>query len=374
MNTKIKNYIVTFLFFIIIFGLSVMLFVLPPQKESLTERRALQQFPEVNVKVLLNGSFMTTFEDFTLDQFPARDTFRKIKTFTALNLFKNSTVNDLYLYNGAIVKQEYPLRDDVVGENLNSLYEIWETYIKDNNHKLYLSLVPDKNYYYAPLSSHLSFDFAGLEEKIKLQFDMAEYIDIKDTLTHESYYKTDTHWSQDKILETAKLVASKLGVRIPDEYEEVIATEEFWGVYTGQFLLKTPSDRIVYLTNEVIDGMQVKVLDSMGKYQDSTVYNFEKLNSEKVKDKYDFFLSGATPIVTLENPNSENERELVILRDSFGSSLAPLLAQGYAKTTLVDVRYISPAFMEFYVDFENTDVLFMYSPLVLNSPSTVRVK
>ncbi len=374
MNSKIKNYIVTLLFFIIIFTLSALLFILPSQKESLSERRALQQFPQFTAKTLLNGSFMTTFEDFTLDQFPARDSFRKIKIFTALNFFKNSTVNDLYLYNDAIVKQEYPLRQDVVQDNLNSLYTIWTTYIKDNNHKLYISLVPDKNYYYAPLSSHLSFDFEGLEEKIKSQFSTSEYIDIKDTLTHESYYKTDTHWSQDKIIGTAKLVASKLGVEIPDEYEEIVATEEFYGVYTGQFLLKTPSDRIVYLTNDVIDNFKVKVLDSMGKYQDSTTYNFEKLNSDKVKDKYDFFLSGATPIVTLENPSSTNERELVILRDSFSSSLAPLLAQGYAKTTLVDVRYISPVFMEFYVDFENADVLFMYSPLVLNSPSTVRVK
>ena len=374
MNSKIKNYIVTFLFAIIIYTLSALLFLLPPQKESLSERRALQQFPELNAKTLLNGSFMTTFEDFTLDQFPARDTFRKIKTFTALNLFKNSTVNDLYLYNNTIVKQEYPLRQDVVFENLNSLYTIWDTYIKDNNHRLFVSLVPDKNYYFAPLSSHLAFDYEGVENDIKAKFASAEYIDIKDTLSHESYYKTDTHWSQDKIVSTAKLIAEKLGVEIPELYEEKVASEEFYGVYTGQFLLKTPSDKIIYLTNDVIDNFSVKVLDMMGKYQESTTYNFDKINSDKVKDKYDFFLSGATPIVTIENPNSTSERELIMLRDSFSSSLAPLLAQGYAKTTLVDVRYISPTFIEAFVDFENADVVFMYCPLVLNSPSTIRVE
>ena len=38
---------------------------------------------------------------------------------------------------------------------------------------------------------------------------------------------------------------------------------------------------------------------------------------------------------------SSNDKELVIFRDSFGSSLSPLLVKYYKKITLIDNRYIS---------------------------------
>ena len=43
----------------------------------------------------------------------------------------------------------------------------------------------------------------------------------------------------------------------------------------------------------------------------------------------------------MENPKAETNRELVIFRDSFGSSIAPLFAEGYKKITLLDIRYLN---------------------------------
>ena len=89
------------------------------------------------------------------------------------------------------------------------------------------------------------------------------------------------------------------------------------------------------------------------------------------KDPYELFLSGALPLVTVENPNAENDRELVLFRDSFGSSIAPLLAEGYAKITLVDTRYLRADQLDKFIDFHGQDVLFLYSTLLLNSSSTL---
>ena len=63
---------------------------------------------------------------------------------------------------------------------------------------------------------------------------------------------------------------------------------------------------------------------------------------------------------------------MVLFRDSFGSSLAPLLLQGYRKVTLVDIRYMDPKLLSNYVNFQNADVLFLYSTLVLNSSGALR--
>ena len=94
----------------------------------------------------------------------------------------------------------------------------------------------------------------------------------------------------------------------------------------------------------------------------------EKANG---KDPYEMFLSGSISLLTIENPNATTDRELIVFRDSFGSSISPLLAEGYAKITLVDIRYLRTDMLARFIEFKNQDVLFLYSTLVLNNSETL---
>ena len=100
-----------------------------------------------------------------------------------------------------------------------------------------------------------------------------------------------------------------------------------------------------------------------------SVYDMTKLDS---KDLYEVFLSGPKSLLTIENPDAPTDRELVVFRDSFGSSMVPLLVQDYARVTLVDVRYIQIDVLDRFLDFHGQDVLFLYSTLVLNNSSTIK--
>ena len=90
------------------------------------------------------------------------------------------------------------------------------------------------------------------------------------------------------------------------------------------------------------------------------------------KDPYEMYLSGSLSLITINNPKALNDKNLVIFRDSFGSSIAPLLATGYRHVTVVDIRYIQSTVLDRFVDFENSDVLFLYSTLVLNNSETLK--
>ena len=133
---------------------------------------------------------------------------------------------------------------------------------------------------------------------------------------------------------------------------------DFYGTYYGQLGIKLPPDKLYILTNDVIENC--------------TTYNFEKNKTGTIyegntsSDKYDIYLSGATPLISIENPNAKTDKELLLFRDSFGSSLAPLLVDNYSKITLIDLRYISSKLLENYIEFEKQDVLFLYSTVVLN--------
>ena len=78
-------------------------------------------------------------------------------------------------------------------------------------------------------------------------------------------------------------------------------------------------------------------------------------------------------ILKIENPNAKTDRELIIFRDSFGSSMAPLLVQDYAQVTLIDIRYMNQNLLPMFVDFHGQDVLFLYSTLVLNNPDAFQM-
>ena len=84
-------------------------------------------------------------------------------------------------------------------------------------------------------------------------------------------------------------------------------------------------------------------------------------------------LGGARSIIRITNPNAAKERRLIVFRDSFGSSIAPLLAAGYSEITLVDIRYISPLSLGKLIDFTKADdALFLYSASVINNSETIK--
>ena len=92
----------------------------------------------------------------------------------------------------------------------------------------------------------------------------------------------------------------------------------------------------------------------------------------KRMDGYDVFLHGAQAVLQIENPLAETDRELVIFRDSFGSSLAPLLLPAYKTITLVDIRYVASEYVGQFVDFHGQDVLILYSTTLINGAGVLR--
>ena len=67
----------------------------PVKEISESERRPLDQMPEISVETILNGKFMGKFESFTLDQFPLRDTFRQIKSLFHYYVLNQADKNDI---------------------------------------------------------------------------------------------------------------------------------------------------------------------------------------------------------------------------------------------------------------------------------------
>ena len=349
-----------------LFGFSLFTWVKPADEFSDTERRALKQFPELTIDTVLKGSFMSNFESYALEQFPLRDTFRGIKSAVARFVMRQSDTNDLYLKDGYIVSMEYPMNEKSLEYAAGRFENVYEMYLKDSNTKVYFSIIPDKNYFLAEESGHLTMDYEAFVEKMTEKVTFMKYIDIMSELTIEDYYKTDTHWSQTGIQDVANVLANGMGVTLEMDYQQLVLDQPFYGVYYGQLALPVEADEISYLSNDILE--ECFVYD----YQNGKEISMYDMMKATGKDPYEMFLGGPLSLVTIENPNATSGKELVLFRDSFGSSIAPLLVEGYEKITLVDIRYIQPAMLEQFITFENQDVLFLYSTSVLNNSNTIK--
>lgn len=365
MDTKKKNIVVCVLFALLLAAAFLMCVFYPKAKFSESERRKLAAMPELSVKTVLNGKFMSDFETYAQDTFPFRDSFRALKALTATQVFHRQDNNGIYVHDGFAAAMEYPMKEQSLDRAVQRMRYLCEKYLTEQN-KVYFSVIPDKNRFLAQPSGHLSMDYTLFEQMMRKKADFASYIGISDLLERDDFYKTDTHWRQEKIVDVAERLAGKMGVSLAESYTEQTLAHEFNGVYSGQSALPLPPDTIHYLISP--EMQDYKVYDWQNS-REMGVYDMERAVG---KDPYEIFLSGPLSLVTIENPHAKTDRELVLVRDSFGSSIAPLLAGGYAKLTLVDIRYIHPDQLARFVDFSNCDVLFLYSTLVLNNSETFK--
>lgn len=340
----------------------------PAKETSEAERRPLDQMPQLTAQSLLNGKFMTEFDSYSLDQFPLRDSFRQLKSLFHYYALQQSDNNDIYVTDGHAAKLEYPLNRDSLEHALEKFNFVYETYLKDTGSTAFMTVVPDKGYYLAEKNGYLAMDYDTMFAVMKEGMPWATYVDITDCLNYDSYYRTDTHWRQEHLLAAAQKLCSTMGVTAPkaEDFTQTALERPFYGVYYGQAALPMDPETLYILESELLNQCTVYDYESSS-YTD--VYNREKLTS---KDLYDVFLSGSRSLLTIENPNATTDRELVVFRDSFGSSIVPLLVQDYASVTLVDIRYLSSQMLGRFMDFHGQDVLFLYSTLVLNNSSTIK--
>lgn len=349
-----------------LFGFAVWNLVKPDTEESVQERRRLAQAPRLTAEGLLSGSFMKDFESYAVDQFPLRDVFRGIKAAADFSVFRKLDNHGVYEWEGGIGKVEYPLREESVDNAAEKFCFLYEEYLQESRSRIFGVIVPDKNVYLAEESGHLSLDYDALSSCLAEQTEFVEYIEIRDTLSAESYYRTDPHWRQEKLSETAKRIAGAMGMDLREEYRVETLEMPFYGSYYGQLALPVDADIICILNNELLRQCRVYNYETG---REGPVYDMEKASG---KDPYEVFLSGPVALLELTNPQADTDRELIVFRDSFASSLIPLLAENYAKITLVDIRYLSGRRLGEFLDFHGQDILFLYSTLVLNNSETLK--
>lgn len=349
-----KNKIIGITFIIIIFAFPISLLITKERSVSFFERRNL------TTKEDLKEDFTGELENYLEDQIIVRNILIGLNDIYNRYILNNIESNQVYVNNNYIYEKNYPLNLKSVNNFIDKINYINNNYVSNSN--VYFSIIPDKSYF-LDNNKYLKIDYDNLINNLKSNINI-EYIDIINLLNLEDYYKTDIHIKQ----KSYSKIIENLSKYLNYDYKIVDYKENTYDKFYGASYSKNPiskPDKLIYLSHELIDNAKVWHLE----YGKKNVYDIDKLNNV---DSYDVYLGGASALITIENDKANNDKELIIFRDSFSSSLAPLLIPYYKTITLVDLRYINLSNVLNYITLDNKDILFLYSTLIVNNSGILK--
>ena len=352
-----KNKILTILFILVIFGFGLISIIMQDKEISSFERRKLALFPK------FEKGFTEKLDAYLLDQFAFRNELINLNSSLNRKILNKINHNDVYVIGDNIYEKNYPLNEEKTLKFTDKINYIINKIPEEN--RIYYSIIPDKSYFLEE-NKYLKLDYNKMYNIVKTSTN-AKYIDITNVLNIEDYYKTDIHWKQENLSKIIKPVVENFGKEYVQEKYIVKQYNNFYGASYSKAGLKLEPDTLKYLYTPSFENVEVNHLE----FGNNKIYDEEKLQNV---DAYDTFLSGASSYIEITNNNLNDKSKLIIFRDSFASSLIPLLIPYYNNITVVDLRYIDFEYVKDKIDLNNSDVLFLYSTLIINNSDILKVR
>lgn len=336
-NISFSRYLLIFLFIALFFTLAVSFFVIPDSNFSEDENRALCAAPEFSLDKLFFGDFTSEFSDYCSDQFPFRSFFVNIKALGELSLFKGENNNIIIGDNGYLITDIGIANESLIKENLSHI----EAFADKCNLPVYSAFVPGTSYVMREALPHSYPQNEILKHYDLLSANIPENITNIDLLplvdAHSSeyiYYKTDHHQTALGAFYTYCEIITALGkdpYSLEDFNREEVSDEFYGTTWSFAGIPFVNPDSMEFFR---FDGDDTYTVEINGKEIKKGLYDFSALET---KDKYSGYIANTTNGY-IKISSIENTETLIIFKDSFAHSIAPLLARHY-NIIMIDTRY-----------------------------------
>ena len=365
LNLRLSSARISALVFLLaIFITPILIFAVPKPGFSEVENKELAKFPTFSAKTLLNKTFMSGFETYSADHFPARPQWIELQTRSLLTIGQKE-VNGVYILKDRLIEKidepEYP---EYMANSVMAMKEFAGRF----SGSTYLMLAPTAAEIYR---QDLPFGAPTLDESqvIRSVYDSLKddlsAVDVYSSMTANRdsgiYYRSDHHWTSRGAYLGYSALSNQLGfTAIPlDLFDIEHASHEFRGsLYSKVVYDSIEADTIdIYSYPEGPSVTGVSIFTGQEWQEHDGLYFREYLEK---KDKYATFLGPNQPIVTITT-DCPTDKELIVFKDSYAHSLAPFLAQHYSKITLVDLRYLVTSFENYVDPSEYDQALFCYN-------------
>lgn len=330
---------------------------------SETENRVLQQKPKFTVDRLLEGRFTSKFEDYVVDQFIGRDFFTNVKINVDKLLGKKESNGVFLSKDGYLIENFTEPNKESVNENLQAIKNFSQRYKNINQYMLIsptaVSIYKDKLPFNAPAGDQMAY----LNKYKKELPSNIKFVDNYDALMEDKdkgvFYKTDHHWTSLGAYDSYKVLAKAMGLKPTPEdyYTNELVSNKFFGALSSKsgYDVKKGDKINVYVPSKNKEHVVVNYVEEQEKT--ASLYSSEALNT---KDKYEVFLKGNHPLVKIKT-NANNNKSLLIFKDSYANSFIPFLTKDFSKIIVVDPRYYYEDIDKLMKQENIDDVLYLYN-------------
>ena len=363
-----RSELITVISFCLIIAILSVLFVVLPDKEfSEQENRNLEQAPELNNDTFFSGEFAKDTNVYYSDQFPFRNLFVKIKSFSELSLLKGENNGVLYSEEQLAVKDfnAYQSIINIVEDTDRIFLDSAEAQLKaidtlgKNLEIPLVTVIPPRTIDIA--DSKFSYDRPDGDKIFEImQNTLGEDTGYIDTLgilrpKYEQgeyvYYRTDHHWTTQSAYYIYCEIMKQLG-RADNIIPKTEVIEDFSGTTAAR------ANFPIYKK----DTLEIWHLDDDDQYtviaDDENIGGFYNRSYLEKSDKYSVFLDGTHGVTTIKKNGAERDT-LLIAKDSFANCLIPFLAREF---DIVALNLADSSFITAYAETYQADaVLLVYN-------------
>lgn len=332
----------------------------PRKTFSESERRYLAEPPRITAESLKNWTFDDAAETYLADQLPGRDALVGLNAYTVLLSGRQVSTEIWQDREGYLVEAPVEAGPDQVQKRLRRIAALGEK----TGLPVYILTVPSAGYVRrATLPQALANLYYPEELILREIADAPGVIPVPLTETFWQrgqgwYYRTDHHWTGEGAYAAYRVFMETAG-------HDALPYDSWYHHTVAGYVGSTRSRSALWLTRGdtlTIDepmNTQVQVTFS----DDDTAYDglffYDHLNEY---DWYPLFLDGNHPVTVVENRAAPADAPtLVLVKDSFGNTLAPLLIPSYKQIVLVDPRYYRGSVADLCTEYGAAELLFCYS-------------
>lgn len=357
---KKSNLAAVLLFITFIFSFQIASIIKLDGSFSELENKILKQRPKYSWESLKTGKFTSGYESYISDQFPLRSEWLKVKNSADIIRGKKD-IRDIYIgKDGYLIEKYNKPNQDTINKNISSINALS---LKNLDLPFYVMLVPnaceilkDKLPPFA-----VSYDQLKVLEATKASFNKnIKFVDVYETLKNKKqediYYKTDHHWTTKGAYYAYETFCNNAGIKYEDfTFNKV--TEDFYGTLYSKVVYPGIKPDYLSIAKPKTDlAHSVEYLDTNKKTKN--LYETEYL---KKKDKYAVFLDGNHAVVKVSTNSNNNNKKLLVLKDSYANCFIPFIANNYLQIHIIDARYVNTSIQAYIKQAKIDEVLLLYN-------------
>lgn len=356
MKQRALNIVTVALFALALLAVPLYWLLCPRKTFSETERRYLAEPPKLTS--LKDWSFDDAVETYLADQLPGRDALVGLDAYTVL-LSGRQVSEDIWMdREGYLVEAPVKASLEQLDKRLGRMAALGEK----TGLPVYVMAVPSTGYVRRgtlPKALAALYPDGELLGRIE-DAPGVTVVPLENEFLQSGqgwYYRTDHHWTGSGAYAAYGLFMETAGL-------EALDYDRFYHHTVPGYVGSTRSRSALWLTkpdvltmDEPMDAPVTVTFSDDEKAYDSLFF----LDHLTEYDWYPLFLDGNHPVTVIENRSAPDGPTLLMVKDSFGNTLAPLLVPSYGKIVLVDPRYYRGSVAELCAEQGADEILFCYS-------------